>query len=141
MSAELLLSRLDKVRKTGANTWRSLCPSHANTRSLTLSIRDGDDGRTLVKCHAGCSIDEVLGAVGLTINDLFERRLAYNHSSMRRPFPALDVLKCVASEATVVATAACNVRAGISLSDDDHERLLVAHERIHEAKRLACGER
>jgi putative DNA primase/helicase len=38
------------------------CPAHRDkTPSLSLSI--GTDGRTLVKCHAGCSQDAVLGAL------------------------------------------------------------------------------
>lgn len=141
MSADAILSRLDKVRKTGPNTWRSLCPAHDNKKSLTLAIRDADDGRVLLHCFAGCSVDSILSAIGLTVDDLFPERLAYNHGSMRRPFPAADVLDAIAQEASIVAVAACNIRKAITLSDVDHERLLLATERIYEARRLANGER
>lgn len=141
-AADVLLPKLDKVRKTGPNTWRAICPAHPSKHgSLTLSVRDGDDGRVLVHCHAGCSVDEILGAVGLTIDDLFPARLPYNHSPMRRPWPAADVLDAVAQETLIVAVAACNVAKGITLLPVDHERLLVASERILEARRLANGER
>jgi hypothetical protein len=139
MSAADLLSRLDKVRKTGPNSWVACCPAH-DDKSPSLSIRDGDDGRILFHCFAGCSIDSILGAVGLTINDLFPERLAYNHSPLRRSFPAADVLETIAREASIVAVAACNIRQGITLSDEDHARLLLASERIFEARRLANGE-
>ena len=138
MSADALLAKLDKVRRTGAGRWLACCPAHAD-RSPSLSVRDADDGRVLVHCFSGCGIDEIMGAVGLTVNDLFPARLAYNHGPMRRPFPAADVLENITQEAAIVAVAAANVRQGIRLSDIDHERLLVATERIHEARRLANG--
>jgi hypothetical protein len=46
------------------------CPAH-DDRHASLSINEGDDGRVLVKCHAGCSVDAVLGAFGLSKRDLF----------------------------------------------------------------------
>jgi CHC2 zinc finger len=138
MSADGLLSRLNKVRKTGPNSWVACCPAH-DDKSPSLSIRDADDGRILCHCFAGCSIDNILLAVGMSIDDLFPARLAYNHGSMRRSFPAADVLETIARETMIVATAACNIRKGIALSDADHERLLVASERIFEARRLANG--
>ena len=36
----------------------------------SLSIGQGDDGRALVHCHAGCSPEAVVIAVGLTLRDL-----------------------------------------------------------------------
>ncbi|MBU4399979.1 MAG: hypothetical protein KKE86_11670, partial [Planctomycetes bacterium] len=46
------------------------CPGHADDRA-SLSISAGDDGRTLLHCHAGCALDAILGKVGLTKRDLF----------------------------------------------------------------------
>jgi hypothetical protein len=70
MSAAALLERLDGVRRTGPGTWRARCPSHGS-KSLTLAIREADDGKVLLKCFAECSVDEVVGAVGLKLEDLF----------------------------------------------------------------------
>ena len=39
-----------------------LCPAHANTRSPALSVTDGEDGRLMVYCHAGCDGRAVLDA-------------------------------------------------------------------------------
>ncbi|MCC6427495.1 MAG: DUF3987 domain-containing protein [Phycisphaerales bacterium] len=36
-----------------------------------MSIHAGDDGRALVNCHAGCTVDAVCGAIGLRASDLF----------------------------------------------------------------------
>lgn len=56
-------------RKAGAE-WECRCPAHDDRRP-SLSIRRGDDGRALVNCHAGCTVDAVCAAVGLTLADLF----------------------------------------------------------------------
>jgi putative DNA primase/helicase len=41
--------------------WIARCPAH-DDRNPSLSIRDAD-GKVLVKCHAGCSQDAVIGAL------------------------------------------------------------------------------
>ena len=41
----------------------ALCPAHNNHRTPALSISDGDEGRLLVKCHAGCTGGDVLRAI------------------------------------------------------------------------------
>lgn len=46
------------------------CPAHED-RNPSLSISEGEDSRVLVKCHAGCSAEDVAGALGLTMRDLF----------------------------------------------------------------------
>lgn len=56
-------------RKAGAG-WRCKCPAH-DDRNPSLSIHTGDDGRALVNCHAGCTVDAVCGAIGLRPADLF----------------------------------------------------------------------
>lgn len=51
--------------------WTALCPAHNDTHN-SLSISTGRDGRILLKCHAGCSVDAIAGALGLSVKDLFE---------------------------------------------------------------------
>jgi len=46
------------------------CPSHAD-RSPSLSISEGDDGRILLHCWAGCRTADVVAALGLGFADLF----------------------------------------------------------------------
>jgi putative DNA primase/helicase len=60
MSAETIAKTL-KGRKSGAN-WIARCPAH-DDRKPSLSIRDADDGKVLVRCHAGCTQDSVLAAL------------------------------------------------------------------------------
>lgn len=63
-----ILQRLQNVRKAGSG-WTARCTAHDDRRN-SLSISIGDDGRTLVHCHAGCEVEAVVSAAGLTMRDL-----------------------------------------------------------------------
>lgn len=129
-TVDKLLSRLDKVRKTGPDTWQACCPAHAD-RTASLSIRMAAD-KVLIHCFAGCAAHEVLGAIGLEITDLF---LSHQHhvKGERRPFPAADALRAVAFEALVVSAAASAILAGLPLTTFDRDRLSMAATRIQAA--------
>lgn len=64
-----VLAKLGTVRRSGAG-WMALCPEHADS-TPSLSVTEGDDGRTLLKCQAGCETAAVLAAIGLGWPDLF----------------------------------------------------------------------
>lgn len=65
-----VLSRLEVVKPTGPGKWAARCPGHADQHA-SLSIAQGDDGRVLLHCHAGCAPVEICQAVGLRLGDLF----------------------------------------------------------------------
>ncbi len=65
---ELVLSKLPDVKRNG-NGWTARCPAHDDGRA-SLSVAVGDDGRALVHCHAGCTTEAVVAALGLTLADL-----------------------------------------------------------------------
>jgi len=135
MTADALLDRLDGVKRTGPHRWIARCPAHED-RTASLSIREADDDKTLVHCFAGCSVYDVVSAVGLDLTDLFPPRSeAHSVKGERRPFPAADVLKCVAFEALLVASAASAEANGYPLSDADRARLLLAASRVQAAVR------
>ena len=62
-------SRLSGVTKAG-DGWLARCPAHEDRRQ-SLSIGAGEAGKILVRCHAGCSAQSIVGAVGLKLSDLF----------------------------------------------------------------------
>ena len=64
-----LLDRLEGVRRSGAG-WTARCPGHDDRRA-SLSVGRGDDGRWLLKCHAGCPFDAILAALGVDARELF----------------------------------------------------------------------
>ena len=55
-------------RCSGRN-WQ--CPAHAD-RSPSLSLSEGRDGAVLVHCFAGCTVHQVMHALGLDLVRLFE---------------------------------------------------------------------
>jgi putative DNA primase/helicase len=80
---ERVLALLDGVRET-SNGWIALCPAHDDNRS-SLSIGEGDNGRVLLKCFAGCEVGEIVSALDLEMRDLFPRASA---DEKRRAIPA-----------------------------------------------------
>lgn len=132
MTAEALLSRLEKVKRTGPGRYQARCPAHQD-RGPSLTIRELDDGRVLLHCFAGCAVHDVLSAVGLDMSDLFPEKPLEHGRPERRPFPAGDVLRAVAFEALVVAVAGSALLAGQPFSKMDRERLMLAVGRIQAA--------
>lgn len=132
MSADILLQHLDKVKRTGQGRWMAGCPSHKD-KSPSLAIRELDDGRVLVHCFAGCSVEEVLGAVGMTFDALYPPREIEHGKPERRPFPAADILRAIAHESMIVYLSAQAVAKGQILPESDIQRLLAAASRINAA--------
>jgi len=70
MPIDILLSRLDKVKRTGDGKYLACCPSHADD-DPSLAITDLPDGRILVHCFAGCSPGSIMESLDLSLSDLF----------------------------------------------------------------------
>lgn len=68
MNAEEIASRLH-ARPSRAG-FIARCPAHED-RSPSLSIHEGQDGRTLIHCFAGCSVESVCDALKIKVSDLF----------------------------------------------------------------------
>lgn len=135
MTADTLLSRLDKVKTTGQGRWVACCPAHQDKRP-SLHIKECDDGRVLVHCFTGCGVSDILAAVGLEFSDLFPEKLDlpdHHKPPERQPFPAKDVLKTLVFEATIVAVAAGTLRTQGFLHEADVQRLALAYERLSAA--------
>lgn len=61
LDARSLLSRLRKVRKSGAG-WVACCPAHDDAEP-SLSVSEGEGGRVLLNCHRGCTFDAIVSAL------------------------------------------------------------------------------
>lgn len=53
-----------------AGQYTAVCPAH-DDKHASLSVSSGKDGKIILKCHAGCSTEKVLAAMGLKMSDLF----------------------------------------------------------------------
>ena len=136
MTAAALLDRLDHVRQVAPGRWIARCPAHED-KSPSLSLRELDDGRTLVHCFAGCAAPDVLAAVGMKLADLFPAPLKVHSSKTARPnhhwHAAREALKTLHREALIVAIAAENVASGVPLDDTDRARVVDAAAKIRAA--------
>jgi len=75
MSFETVLDALDEQGLvSGPRGWdgsqKFLCPAHRD-RQASGNLSEGDDGRALVYCHAGCETEDIVEALGLKMGDLF----------------------------------------------------------------------
>jgi hypothetical protein len=66
---DLVLSKLEAARQSSAG-WSARCPAHEDQRA-SLSVREGESGRALLNCFAGCELSAIVAALGLTVADLF----------------------------------------------------------------------
>lgn len=142
MSADILLTRLQGIRRSG-DGWRADCPNgHSKSRG-SLAITQADDGRVLLHCFACSDVHGILSAVGLELADLFPGRIhdpspearqrareAFKRDGWRA---ALGVLS---RECLVVLAAAGTLRHGDALAAEDDARLTLAMHRIEDARGL-----
>ena len=138
---ENLISRLDKVK--GRNgSWTARCPAHAD-KGPSLAVREGEAGRVLLHCFAGCETANVLGAIGMDMTDLFppdEKRREYpvtGKPAMKPAFFASDLMRIIHMEALVVQIVAFDIANGKIPNEETRERMLTAYQRIDEATRYA----
>lgn len=68
---ELVLAKLPDAKRNQKG-WIARCPAHED-RNPSLSIATGADGRALLRCHAGCTVEAIVNALGLTLADLMPR--------------------------------------------------------------------
>jgi hypothetical protein len=70
---ELIPARVKHPRKNG-DGYMALCPvPEHRDRQPSLSIGEAKDGKVLLNCHAGCTFQDIVAALGLTAKDLFPR--------------------------------------------------------------------
>jgi len=87
MTAAEIAERLNGS-KVGAG-WSAKCPAHED-RNASLSISEGRDGRTLLHCHAGCTVEAVVSAAGLTMRDLAPVQDARPQRRIVKAYPYVD---------------------------------------------------
>ncbi len=77
MTLDEIKARLQNVHGGSAR-----CLAHED-KSNSLSVTEGKNGRVLLKCHAGCTTEEICGALGLTVADLFSEPLKKEEKSRK----------------------------------------------------------
>jgi hypothetical protein len=133
---DVVLERLvqHRVHSNGRNRWRACCPGHGGSNRNALSIGIGADDAVLLRCFSGCDIDQVVGALGLDLSDLFPARQSpgAGASKPRRIglLTAGQALELLHSETQLIWVAGNNLANGHELTAVDLARLNVAMRRI-----------
>ena len=68
--------------KPASSGYQARCPAHTDHKP-SLSVSEGEDGRILVKDHAGCTTEQIVEAMNLTTTDLFPSDDTLPHSAVR----------------------------------------------------------
>lgn len=64
-----ILQRLEAVKGRNGK-YMARCPCH-NDSTQSLSVKEGKENKILLKCFAGCAVEDIVGAMGLSLSDLF----------------------------------------------------------------------
>jgi len=117
-------------RTSKNNQYQCLCPAH-NDRTASLSIKFNDDGRVLMNCFAGCDIENIIGSVGLSFNDIIPNRID-DLKPVGKIFNPYAVLKSLRDEIMIVLMMAISIRKKEQISNEDYDRFIIAYQRIRE---------
>jgi len=90
-------------------------------------------------CFGGCGTDAVLASLNLTVSDLFPERLPEHSYQRARAFTAMDALRALTFEGTVVALVASDMAEGKPVSEIDAQRVRVSVGRIATALEFVHG--
>ncbi len=69
-TVQAILDKLNGVRATESG-WLAKCPAHEDAKA-SLSVGQGENGRALLKCFAGCSPNKIITSLGLKLVDLLQ---------------------------------------------------------------------
>ena len=58
------------LKQVAPNRYLCRCPSHED-KSPSMTVTIEPDGKTLVHCFAGCSPEDIVSSLGLTMSNLF----------------------------------------------------------------------
>jgi hypothetical protein len=134
MTAAVILDRLQRVKQSRPGAWMAACPCCESRKGRPLAITEKDDGRVLLHAFCGCTTEDLLAKVGLTVTDLFEKPLATHAPPAAPSVPARDVLAALAHEATVAAVIASDFLEKKTITEADWQRLAKAVSRLGAAR-------
>lgn len=131
---DVALARLDGVTRAG-KSFKALCPAHGD-RTPSLSLKEGDGGRVLLHCFAGCSVEEIVAAIGLRVSDLFTGATGKQHGSKIPGVSARELKAAMEHELQILCIVKADQKAGRPISLSDLERTKIALNRIAMARRI-----
>ena len=130
MDVNNLLSRLDKVRSTGNGKYLACCPAHPD-RSPSLAIKQTDDEKLLLHCFSGCSVVDILAAIGLELSDLMPENPSYQKGNKPPRFNKYELFDRLVHESIILSLAVRQLLNFQDLSAEDMARVSIAENVIN----------
>jgi len=105
-----------------------------------LSIKDGDDGRVLLHCFAGCDTEDILTSIGMTFSDIMPERVGAEHSykPVRNRILPREALEALDHESLVVAIIGADFLEHKEIDEPTWCRLAQGVQRINSARAIAA---
>src|SRR5262249_2057136 len=141
MSAQMLLSRLERVRSSGRGSWKASCPGPLHKRgdrSPSLHITENSDA-VLLHCFAGCKVPEIVAAVGLELSDLSPDQLTHRRKGAPHRVMKSEVFDLAIHEVGVVWLIGCDMHKNKAIPEDDYRRLCEAMAKLERIADAAYG--
>ena len=101
----------------GADVWTCRCPIHGGESNNSLHLWDGDGGSLGARCHAGCSYQTVLDAVGVEFT--YEGRRHSYGNGKRDPEEPLHVYRRRGRDKDLSGNHGSNRGLLVKLAEDD----------------------
>ena len=125
-----ILNHLEKVSQR-ADQYTALCPAH-NDKKPSLAITEKGE-KILLKCWSGCTTEDITGALGLQVKDLFtesnlspqQRQQYAQRKTFRQCLEDLEIEVHIFYQNIVQL-----LHTDTPLSDEDKARNIVAQNRI-----------
>lgn len=127
-----LLANLKQVKKTGRDSWKACCPAH-DDRSPSMAVKVARSGAILLHCFAGCSVPEIMDAIGMDMGDLFPEPMDATVNVVRgnkHAFNARDAVAYMAKESLFVAACCVTLREQGALPEKDKDRIMEISGRL-----------
>jgi hypothetical protein len=134
-SIHIVTERLQGVRHSGKG-FKALCPAHPD-RTPSLSVTEGEDGRVLLHCFAGCALVAVVESMGLGVTDLFPQgKMGHPRKQGLRKISTRDLKEATEFEKQVLFIVKADQATRKPVSKEDWERAKLALQRIALARRF-----
>ena len=72
---QLIEAKTRRLAKRSGAGYSACCPAH-DDENPSLSISEGNDGKVLVNCFAGCSVESICDSLGISTGELFSQTIA-----------------------------------------------------------------
>jgi len=96
-------------------------------------VTEGDDGRVLLYCYAGCKTDEICQALGISMSDLFPATDQGDRAELLDRGKRKRALETLRMESLVLHLGSADLLDSKRLSNTDVERLREASRKVYKA--------